>query len=81
MASSLLGILIVGAIAGWLAGLLTKGSGFGILMNIVFGVAGALLGGFIFGLIGFSAHGFIAFVIVGTIGAVILLFIINKIFG
>ena len=48
--------ILIGFAAGWLAGKLMKGSGFGILGDIVVGVVGALLGGFIFGLLGISAR-------------------------
>ena len=47
--------LAIGAVAGWLAGILMKGVGFGLLGNIVVGVIGAVLGGFVFGLLGISA--------------------------
>lgn len=75
---SLLGFLIVGAIAGWLAGVIMKGQGFGLGINIVIGVVGALIGGFLFGLLGFTTHGLIGSTITATIGSVILLFVLNK---
>ena len=46
--------LVIGAIAGWLAGTLMKGGGFGLLGNIVVGIIGAVIGGFVFGLLGIS---------------------------
>jgi uncharacterized membrane protein YeaQ/YmgE (transglycosylase-associated protein family) len=76
--ASLLGILIVGAIAGWLAGIIMKGSGYGIGINIVIGIVGAIIGGVLFAILGFSAHGFIGSTIVATIGSVVLLFVLNK---
>ncbi len=70
--------ILIGLVAGWLAGKLMKGSGFGILGDIVVGVIGALLGGFIFGTLGISAGGgLIGSLIVATIGAVILLFLLR----
>ena len=51
---------VVGVLAGWLAGLLMKGGGFGLVGDLVVGVLGALLGGFLFGALGVSAGGFIA---------------------
>ena len=70
--------ILIGFAAGWLAGKLMKGSGFGILGDIVVGVIGALLGGFIFGLLGISAGGgLIGSLIVATIGAVVLLFLLR----
>lgn len=53
----ILWFLLIGLVAGWLAGLITKGSGFGLLGDLVIGVVGALLGGFLFSLIGISAGG------------------------
>lgn len=70
--------LIVGAIAGWLAGLFMKGSGFGLLMNIVVGIIGAFLGGFVLSLLGIAGGaGLIGSIVVAFIGAVILLAILN----
>lgn len=73
----LIAFLIIGAVAGWLAGKLMKGSGFGLLGNIVVGIVGALIGGFVFGLLGISAGGFIGSLVMATIGAVLLLYIVR----
>ena len=54
---SLLIFLAIGAVAGWLAGLLMRGGGFGLLGNIVVGIIGAVVGGFLFGLVGLSVGG------------------------
>jgi uncharacterized membrane protein YeaQ/YmgE (transglycosylase-associated protein family) len=69
--------LIIGALAGWLAGQIMKGRGFGVIGNIVVGVIGAVLGGFLFGLLGFAAFGLIAQLITATVGAIILLWIVS----
>jgi len=69
--------LIIGLIAGWLAGLIMKGKGAGLLINLVVGVIGAFVGGFLFRLVGLSAHGFIGSLISATVGAVVLLFIVG----
>lgn len=69
--------LAIGAVAGWLAGTLMKGGGFGLLANIVVGVIGSLLGGFVFGLLGISAGGLIGSIVTATAGAALLLFIIR----
>ena len=53
--TSLIAFLLIGAVAGWLAGLLMRGGGFGLLGNIVVGIVGAFVGGFLFGLVGLSA--------------------------
>ena len=68
--------LIVGLIAGWLAGKVMKGGGYGVLMDIVLGVVGAMVGGWVFGLLGiFAGGGIIGSIIVAFVGAVILVWI------
>lgn len=68
--------IVVGLIAGWLAGLVMKGGGYGILGNIVIGVIGALIGGWVFGLLGLGAGGgMIGSILVAFVGAVILIFL------
>ncbi|WP_343081606.1 GlsB/YeaQ/YmgE family stress response membrane protein [Ostreiculturibacter nitratireducens] len=75
---SLIAILIVGAIAGWLAGLMVKGSGFGLLGNIVVGVVGAVIAGFLLPRLGLGAGGGVFTAILhATAGAVILLVLIR----
>ncbi len=71
------GWIIIGAIAGWLAGKLMRGGGFGFLINIIVGIAGAIIGGWVFGLIGISASGAIGSFITALVGAVLLLWIIS----
>ncbi len=73
-------MLIIGAIAGWLAGQLVQGYGFGLVGNIVVGIVGAVLAGLIFPRIGLGmGGGIIVSIIHATIGAVILLFLIKVI--
>ena len=69
--------LIIGAVAGWLAGKIMKGKGFGVIGNIVVGVIGAILGGFLFGLLGVSAGGMVGSLVTATIGAIVLLWIVS----
>lgn len=77
---SLLVFLIVGAIAGWLAGLLVKGYGFGLLGNIVVGIVGAFIAGWLFPRLGVSlGNGMLDAIVYATIGAVILLVLIRLI--
>jgi uncharacterized membrane protein YeaQ/YmgE (transglycosylase-associated protein family) len=71
--------ILIGLVAGWLAGLLMKGGGFGILGDIVVGVIGALLGGFLFRLLGLSFGGLLGSLVVATIGAIVFLFILRLI--
>lgn len=77
---SILVFLIVGAIAGWLAGQIVKGHGFGLVGNIVVGIVGAFIAGWCLPLVGLNiGGGFIAAIINALIGAVILLFVIGLI--
>ncbi|MCP4664463.1 MAG: GlsB/YeaQ/YmgE family stress response membrane protein [bacterium] len=71
--------LIIGCVAGWLAGLFMKGRGFGILVNLIVGVIGAFLGGFLLGKLGIDTYGLIGTLIAAFVGAVILLFIVGLI--
>jgi len=74
---SLLIFLALGAIAGWLAGLIMKGGGFGLVVNIIVGIVGAIIGGWVFGLLGISTDSLIGSMITAVIGAVLLLFVIG----
>ena len=68
--------IIIGGIAGWLAGKIMKGGGYGILMNIVLGIIGGLVGGWLFGTLGISiVEGTIGDLIEGVIGAIVILFV------
>jgi uncharacterized membrane protein YeaQ/YmgE (transglycosylase-associated protein family) len=65
--------IVVGLIAGWLAGQVMSGGGYGVVVDIILGLVGGLLGGWIFGLLGIGAGGgMIGSIIVAFIGAVIL---------
>jgi uncharacterized membrane protein YeaQ/YmgE (transglycosylase-associated protein family) len=76
-ATSLVVFLAIGAVAGWLAGQLLKGGGFGLIGNIVVGIVGAFVGGFAFSLLGVSAGGLVGSIITATVGAIILLVIVG----
>lgn len=69
--------ILVGLIAGWLAGVLVKGDGFGIIGDIVVGILGAVIGGFLFGYAGIGVGGLLGSILVATIGAVILIFVLR----
>ena len=72
--------ILIGLVAGWLAGQLVKGGGFGVIGDIVVGVLGALLGGFLFSSFGVSlGGGLLGAIVVATIGAVLLIFILRLI--
>jgi uncharacterized membrane protein YeaQ/YmgE (transglycosylase-associated protein family) len=65
--------IIVGLVAGWLAGQLMKGGGYGVIVDIILGLLGGVVGGWLFGLLGLSSGGgMIGSIIVAFIGAVIL---------
>ncbi|TGV62350.1 GlsB/YeaQ/YmgE family stress response membrane protein, partial [Mesorhizobium sp. M00.F.Ca.ET.158.01.1.1] len=75
---SLLVFIIIGAIAGWLAGLIVSGFGFCLIGNIIIGIVGAFIAGWLFPRIGFSiGGGIIASIIHATIGAIILLVLVK----
>jgi uncharacterized membrane protein YeaQ/YmgE (transglycosylase-associated protein family) len=76
---SLIILLIIGAIAGWLAGLIVKGYGFGLIGNIVVGVVGAFIGQWLFPMLGFGGADLLGLIISATLGAVILLVVIGLI--
>jgi uncharacterized membrane protein YeaQ/YmgE (transglycosylase-associated protein family) len=69
--------LVIGLVAGWLAGKVMHGGGFGVLGDIVVGVIGALLGGWLFGQFGLFAVGLLGSLIVATAGAIAFLFLLR----
>lgn len=69
--------IIIGAVAGWLAGTLMRGGGFGFIVNVLVGIAGAVIGGWVFGLLGIAAGGIIGSLVTALVGAVVLLWIIS----
>lgn len=73
----LIGMIIIGAIAGYAAGLLYKGKGFGFLKNMLLGIAGSIVGGFLLRLIGFASFGIIGSIISALLGALALLWVFN----
>ena len=73
--------LFIGLVAGWLAGQIFKGSGFGVLGNIVVGVVGAFIGGILFNLLGINAYGTFGSIVMSTIGAIVLLWIVGAMTG
>jgi len=74
---SLIVFLIIGVVAGFLAGKIMKGGGFGLLGDLVVGVIGAFVGGWALGMLGFFPAGIVGTLITATIGAVILLWLIR----
>ncbi|MFO0887886.1 MAG: GlsB/YeaQ/YmgE family stress response membrane protein [Isosphaeraceae bacterium] len=76
---SLVYFLLIGLAAGWLAGQLTKGSSFGLINDLIIGVIGSMLGGVLFGLLGLSATGLFGNLVVATVGAIALLYLVRVI--
>jgi uncharacterized membrane protein YeaQ/YmgE (transglycosylase-associated protein family) len=77
--TGLIWFLLIGLIAGWLAGRVMRGGGFGVVGDLVVGVIGALLGGWLFGLLGISAGGLIGALITAFVGAVVLIALLRLI--
>lgn len=71
--------LLIGLISGWLAGIISRGGGFGIWGDLVTGVAGSFIGGYLFDIIGLSAYSTIGLIISSTVGAVILLWVMRMV--
>jgi uncharacterized membrane protein YeaQ/YmgE (transglycosylase-associated protein family) len=71
--------LIIGLVAGWLAGQIMRGRGLGLIGNLIVGVIGSVIGGFLFGLIGLNSFGLIGSLITATIGAVVLLWFVGMV--
>jgi uncharacterized membrane protein YeaQ/YmgE (transglycosylase-associated protein family) len=72
-------VVLIGILAGWLAGQITKGSGFGLLGDLIVGILGSLLGSFLFGLLGIVAYGLLGRLAMAVIGAIVLLWLIRRI--
>jgi uncharacterized membrane protein YeaQ/YmgE (transglycosylase-associated protein family) len=70
---SLLWFILIGIAAGWLAGQIMGGGGFGLLGDLILGVIGAVVGGYLFGLFGVAAGGLIGSLVTATVGAVVLI--------
>ena len=77
--TSLIWFLLIGLIAGWLAGKVMRGGGYGVVGDMIVGVIGALIGGWVFGLLGITAGGLIGSIIVAFVGAVILIALLRAI--
>ena len=76
---NLIVFIVIGLVAGWLAGKLMKGGGYGIIGDIILGLVGSIIGGYLFHILGFVYRGFAGRLIVAVIGAVILLYVVRLI--
>jgi uncharacterized membrane protein YeaQ/YmgE (transglycosylase-associated protein family) len=71
---NLLWSLLIGGVAGWLAGKLMKGEGYGLVVNILLGLVGGFVGDLVFGLLGLSTTNFIGNLVAAVVGAVLLIY-------
>jgi len=78
MLSGLIWTLLIGLIAGWLAGKVMKGRGYGVLMDIVLGIVGGMIGRFVFGMLGLASWNVIGSIIVSFVGALILIWLVRQ---
>jgi uncharacterized membrane protein YeaQ/YmgE (transglycosylase-associated protein family) len=76
---ALVWVVLIGILVGWLAGQITKGHGFGVLVDLVVGILGSLLGNFLFGLLGIVALGIVGHLVMAVVGAIVLLWLIRVI--
>ena len=75
MPTNLLTWVIIGLIAGWAAGKIMKGGGYGVVMDIILGIVGAVVGGWLLGALGIHAGGLIGTIVVAIIGAMFLIWL------
>ncbi len=78
---SMIGWILIGLIAGWLSGKVTRGAGFGCLADVVLGLVGALLGGWVFSQLGIWGGGFLFSLAAATVGAVLLVAVARLLAG
>ena len=78
MLSGLIWAIVIGLIAGWLAGTVMKGRGYGVLIDIVLGIVGGVIGRFVFAVLGLSSWNVIGSIIVSFVGAVILIWLVRQ---
>lgn len=81
MLAALVWWIVVGLIAGFLAGLVMRGGGFGIVGDIIVGILGAIIGGFVAGLLGLGASGFVGSIIIAFLGACLLIALLRAFSG
>jgi uncharacterized membrane protein YeaQ/YmgE (transglycosylase-associated protein family) len=71
--------ILIGIAAGWLAGQIMKGGGYGLVGDLIVGVIGALLGGWLFGMLGIAAGGLLGSLVTATVGAIVLIAVLRAI--
>jgi uncharacterized membrane protein YeaQ/YmgE (transglycosylase-associated protein family) len=70
--------IVIGILAGFLAGKIMQGRGFGILVDLLLGIVGSVIGGFVFGILGLYSAGLVGQLVVATVGAMLLLFLVRQ---
>jgi len=70
--------IAIGILAGFLAGKIMRGRGYGVLMDLLLGIVGSMLGGAVFGLLGLYSSGLVGQLVVATVGAILLIYIVRK---
>jgi uncharacterized membrane protein YeaQ/YmgE (transglycosylase-associated protein family) len=75
---SLIWQIAIGILAGFLAGKIMRGRGYGILMDLLLGVVGSMLGGAVFGLLGLYSSGIVGQLVVATVGAILLIYLVRR---
>lgn len=71
--------IVIGILAGWLAGQIMRGRGYGVVIDLLLGIVGAMLGGLVFGLLGLVAYGLVGRLVIATAGAVMLIWIARRV--
>ena len=69
--------IAIGILAGWLAGKIMRGRGYGIIIDLLLGIVGSIIGAFVFGLLGLHAYGLVGSVVVATAGAMMLFYLVR----
>ena len=75
----MLWFLLIGLISGWLAGVISRGGGFGLWGDLLTGVVGSFVGGFLFNFMGISAYGMLGSIVSSTVGAIVLLWVLRMV--
>ena len=70
--------IVIGILAGFLAGKIMRGKGYGILMDLLLGIVGSILGGMVFGLLGLYSSSIVGQLVIATVGAVLLIYIVRR---
>jgi uncharacterized membrane protein YeaQ/YmgE (transglycosylase-associated protein family) len=70
--------IVIGILAGFLAGKIMRGKGYGLLLDLLLGIVGSVVGGIVFGLLGLHAYGFVGQLVIATAGAVMLVYLVRR---